>query len=251
MPAQKVAMITGSGSRRIGNTVARTLAERRYSVVLHYHRSANEAAQTVTELESRGVAAMAIEADLRHESDVDRLVQAALTRFGRIDVLVNSAAVWSPKPLEKVTAADVQHHFEVNTLGTFLCSQRVGLVMVEQPEGGSIITIGDWAIGRPYRDYAAYFASKGAIPALTRSLAVELGSRNPRVRVNCILPGPVMLPPDMPQAERDRVVQSTLVKHEGRPENIAQAVLFLIENDFVTGACVPVDGGRSIYAAGE
>src|SRR3989442_4849819 len=105
MPMQKVAMITGSGSRRIGNTVARALAERGYSVVVHYHRSADEAAQTVSELESRGVAALAVDADLRQESDVNRLVQAALARFGRIDVLVNSAAVWTSKPLEQVTAA--------------------------------------------------------------------------------------------------------------------------------------------------
>ena len=90
--------------------------------------------------------------------------------------------------------------------------------------------------------------SKGAIPTLTRSLAVELGTRNPKVRVNCILPGPVMLPPDLPEQERLHSMNATLVKREGRPENIAQAVLCLIDNDFVTGACLPVDGGRTIYA---
>jgi pteridine reductase len=179
------------------------------------------------------------------------MIQQVADRFGRIDVLVNAAAIWEPKPLEQVTAADLRRHFEVNTLGTFFCSQRAGLLMVAQPKGGSIITIGDWAIERPYRNYAAYFPSKGAIPAMTRSLAVELGLRNPNVRVNCILPGPVMLPPDMPHAARETVIDSTLVKREGRPENVAQAVLFLVENDFVTGVCLPVDGGRSIYAAGE
>src|ERR1700735_2958963 len=103
--------------------------------------------------------------------------------------------------------------------------------MVRQPEGGCIVTIGDWAIARPYLHYAAYFPSKGAIPALTRSLAVELGTRNPRVRVNCILPGPVMLPLDLPEAERAQAINGTLVKREGRPEHIAQAVLFLLAND--------------------
>jgi pteridine reductase len=124
----------------------------------------------------------------------------------------------------------------------------VGLAMVRQPDGGSIINFGDWATVRPYMNYAAYFPSKGAIPALTRSLAVELATRNPRVRVNCILPGPVMLPHDLPAAERQQAIAGTLLKREGSPEHIAKAVLHLIDNDFLTGVCLPVDGGRTIYA---
>jgi len=101
-------------------------------------------------------------------------------------------------------------------------------------------------VARPYSDYAAYFPSKGAIPALTRSLAVEFAARNPRVRVNCVLPGPVMLPPDMEPEARAAVLAGTLVNREGTPEHVAHAVLFLLENDFVTGVCLPVDGGRTI-----
>ncbi len=85
---------------------------------------------------------------------------------------------------------------------------------------------------------------------LTRTFSVELASRNPKVRVNCILPGPVMLPADLPENERQRSIAGTLVKHEGSPQNVALAVLHFIDNDFVTGACLPVDGGRTIYAAG-
>src|SRR5262249_6983039 len=155
-----------------------------------------------------------------------------LDRFGRIDVLVTAAAVWQSKPLEEVTAADVRFHFETNALGTFLCCQQVGLAMARQPEGGAIVTIGDWAEARPYLNYAAYFPSKGAVTALTRTMAVELGTRNPKVRVNCILPGPVMLPPDLPEAERRQAINATLVKREGSPENIARAVLAFVENDF-------------------
>ena len=83
---------------------------------------------------------------------------------------------------------------------------------------------------------------------MTRSFAVELGTRNPNVRVNAILPGPVLLPPELPEDERKRAIEATLVKHEGSPANIAQAVLALVENDFITGVCLPVDGGRTIYA---
>jgi pteridine reductase len=178
-------------------------------------------------------------------------LQQALERFGRIDVLVNCAAIWQSKRLEDVTAADVRIHFETNLLGTFLCCQHAGLAMVQQAEGGCIVTLGDWAESRPYLNYAAYFASKGAIPTLTRTLAVELGTRNPRVRVNCILPGPVFLPADLPEAERREAIAATLVQREGRPENIAQAILYLIDNDFVTGDCLRVDGGRTMFARGN
>jgi pteridine reductase len=150
--------------------------------------------------------------------------------------------------LEDIQAIDVKEQFDANLLSTFLCCQQVGLKMTAQPEGGCIINIGDWAEIRPYLDYAAYFPSKGAIPTLSRTFAVELGTRNPNVRVNAILPGPVMLPEDLPEHEKKEAIQATLVKREGKPTHIAQAVLALVENDFITGVCLPVDGGRSVYA---
>jgi pteridine reductase len=247
---KRVAVVTGSGAKRIGSHIVEALAERGYRIVVHYRSSAAEAEESVAELRRRGVEAVAVRADLTNEEEVKRLIAETLARFGRIDVLVNAAAAWKSKRLEDVTAADVRFYFETNTLGTFLCSQHAGLAMAKQPEGGNIITIGDWAVERPYPNYAAYFPSKGAMPTLTRTLAVELGTRNPGVRVNCIMPGPVFLPPDLPQAERDEAINATLVKREGNPWNIAQAVLFFLDNDFVTGVCLPVDGGRSIYAGG-
>lgn len=246
MPAVKVALVTGSAKRRIGRHVADALAGRGYAVVIHYRTSKSDALEAVAAYESRGGAALAIQADLGDENAVRGMIEKTLAHFGRLDVLVNCAAEWKSRKLEDVTAEDVRHNFDVNTLGTFLCSQHAGLAMVKQPEGGSIITVGDWATERPYLDHAAYFVSKGAIPTMTRCLAVELGTRNPNVRVNCILPGPVMLPADLSEAERREAIDGTLLKREGRPENIAQAVLFLIDNDFVTGICLPVDGGRMI-----
>ncbi len=246
----RVALVTGSGKKRVGWHVADALAGRGYNIAVHYRTSANEATETVEHLCDRGVEAVAFQADLADEQAVRDLVRSAQHRFGRLDALVNCAAVYKGKRLEEVTAADVRHNFEANLLGTFLCAQQAGLVMVGQPEGGCIVNFGDWALARPYLNYAPYFATKGAIPALTRCLAVELGTRNPRVRVNCVFPGPVLFPSDMPRAERDEAVRSTLVQHEGRPENVAAAVLFFLENDFVTGVCLPVDGGRTIYAAG-
>ena len=243
---KKVALITGSGKRRVGNVVAAALARRGFSIALHYNRSADEAKQSVEELRGRDVDAEAFEADVSQEADVESMFEQLTERFGRLDVLVTAAAVFSPKSLENVTAEDVRRQFEVNTLGTFLCCRRGGLIMAEQPEGGSIVTMGDWATQRPYPDYAAYFVSKGAVPTLTRTLAVELAKRNPAVRVNCILPGPVMLPENIDSQETKGAIDGTLVKRIGSPRNVAQAVISLIENDFITGVCLPVDGGRML-----
>ena len=242
----KVALVTGSGRRRVGNAVATALAARGYAVALHYNRSAEEARQTVFRLKEQGTRAAAFQADVAEESQVDRLLQQTLDHFGRLDVLVTAAAIWERKTLEETTAEDVRRHFDVNTLGTFLCCRKAGLIMAEQPEGGAIVTVGDWATRRPYPNYAAYFAAKGSIPTLTRCLAVELARRNPRVRVNCILPGPVMLPGDLSESDVNGAVADTLVKRAGSPQHVAQTVVFLVENDFVTGVCLPVDGGRTI-----
>lgn len=247
--ATKTALITGAGKRRVGSFVARALADDGYRLAIHYHNSKAEALEFVAELKSRGVDAIAVAADLADSGAVVQLVQQTLTHFGRIDVLVNCAAIWEPKALEEITAEDVRRHFDINALGTFLCCQHAGLAMVRQPEGGAIVNIGDWAEVRPYLNYAAYFPSKGAVSTMTRSLAVELAARNPRVRVNCILPGPVMLPPDLSDDARHAAIEATLVKREGHPDHIAQAVQLLVHNDFITGVCLPVDGGRSIYSA--
>jgi pteridine reductase len=245
-PNDKVALVTGSGKRRVGNAIVEALAARGYQVAVHYHRSAAEARQTVLRLKEQGLRAQAFQAEVTDEAAVERLFEQIISRFGRLDVLVTAAAIWEPKRLEDVTAADLRRYFDVNALGTFLCCRRAGLIMAGQPEGGAIVTLGDWATERPYANYAAYFPSKGAVPAMTRSLAVELALRNPAVRVNCILPGPVLLPPGLSEDERREAIAGTLVRREGRPENVAHAVLFLVENEFVTGVCLPVDGGRTI-----
>jgi pteridine reductase len=241
----QVALITG-GARRVGAVVARTLASAGYSVVIHANRSIAEAEALAAELTAAGSPSMALAADVRDEAAVRQAVEAVHQTEGRIDALVNCAAIWEAKRLEDTTADDVRENFAVNTLGTFLFCQHVGRIMIDQPTGGAIVNIGDWAIARPYLDHAAYFAAKGSIPTLTRTFAVELASRNPQIRVNCILPGPVMLPADLSPADREEAIAGTLLKREGNPQNVADAALFLLANNFITGVCLPVDGGRSV-----
>lgn len=246
--AAPVAIVTGSGAPRLGHFIAQALAHHGYRLVLHARHHLAAAEKTAAELTAAGHQSIALGGDLCDENAVHSIVERAWEHFGRIDGLVNTAAIWRPKKLEEVRAEDVREHFETNVLGGFLLAQHAGLRMVEQLQGGAIVNFGDWATARPYLDYAAYFPSKGAVEAMTRSLAVELGRRNPKVRVNAILPGPVLFQPTTPVTEKLEAIASTLAQREGDPANVAAAVLLLLQNEFITGVCLPVDGGRTIFA---
>jgi len=215
--SQPVVWVTGSGAKRVGRTVAEHFATRGYDIALHARSS----------------------------------LSAIVREFGRLDAMVHCAAVWDWKALEETTEEDLRDQFEINTLGSYNVAKAAGLAMVGQNNGGRIVLVGDWAVVRPYRDFSAYFVGKGAIETLVRSMAVELASRNPNVHVNGILPGPVMLEASVSQQRADRILQSSLVKRHGRPEDVAQAAHFLATQSFITGVCLPVDGGRSIYAPNE
>jgi pteridine reductase len=241
-----VALVTG-GAVRVGAAIVRTLAARGYRVAIHANTSLSKAQALVEELTDAGHDAAAFGAELRDEDATRAMIDRARRHFGRLDALVNSAATWSPTPIATVMADDVRRFFEVNTIAPFICCQHAGQIMMQQEQGGAIVNIGDWATERPYRDYSAYFAAKGAIPTLTRVFAVELA---PKVRVNAVLPGPVALPETVSEADRRRAIAGTLLRRAGRPQNVADAVVALLENDFITGVCLPVDGGRMIGETG-
>jgi pteridine reductase len=239
---QPVALVTG-GAVRVGRAIVLELASRGYQVAIHANTSLDRAQELAQELTQKGRPAAAFGADLRDEEATRAMIDRARRHFGRLDALVNSAAIWSSTPLEMTAADDVRRFFEVNAMSAFVCCQHAGAIMAEQESGGAIVNVGDWATERPYRDYSAYMISKAAIPTMTRVFAVELA---PRVRVNAVLPGPVLMPENVSEAERRRAIAGTLVGRAGRPENVAHAVAFLLENDFITGVCLPVDGGRTI-----
>ncbi|MGB7343175.1 MAG: SDR family oxidoreductase [Pirellulaceae bacterium] len=244
-----VALITGSGSKRVGRAIAARFARLGCNIALHANTSVQEAEQAATEFqESYGIETIVTQGSLVDDATPDRIVAETHAAFGRIDILVNSAAIWTPTKLQDITAKEMRRYFDINTLGSFLCARAAGERMVMQDSGGAIINIGDWATVRPYMDHAAYFPSKGAIEVMTRSLAVELASRNNRIRVNCIQPGPVLLADDVSDEHQKKIAGSTLVGRVGTAEQVAHAATFLCENDFITGVCLPVDGGRQIYA---
>lgn len=239
---QSVALVTG-GAIRVGAAIVRKLAAQGYRIAVHANTSLDRAQELVAELKHAGHEAVAFGADLRDEDATRAMIDRIHRHFGQLNALVNSAAVWSPTPLEMTAADDLRRYFEINTVATFICCQHAGEIMQQQESGGTIVNIGDWAVERPYRDYSAYFISKGSIPTLTRVFAIELA---PKVRVNAVLPGPVMLPESVSEAERQRAIAGTLLRRAGKAENVAQAVVALLENDFITGVCLPVDGGRTL-----
>lgn len=245
-----LALITGGGRDRIGRVIARDLAAQGYRVVLHYHRSQAAAEEGQREIQEQGGLCEIIQADLTSAAETDRMFRTLREQFPRLDVLVSTASIYNPCPLEEITEEELLRNFQVNTAGSFWAARAAGLWMAEQETGGSIVLFGDAALDLPYCDHAAYFVSKGSIPTLTRVLAVELAARNPRVRVNAIQPGPVLFPPQASEQERQELVAGTLVKNADCPDMVAHAVRFLVENQFVTGTLLPLDGGRNL-APGE
>jgi len=241
-PTGRVALVTGGGGG-LGAAVVRALAARGHAVAIHAHGSLGAARDLAAELVAVGVPSLAVTADLRDDGPVRAMVHRVADHFGRIDALVTCAAIAGGGALEEVSADDLRLLFDVNCVGTFVAAQEAGAVMVRQPEGGCVVTVGDAAVGRPAVGGLPAAPSAGAIPALTRSLAVEFAARNPRVRVNCVLPGGIAPARGLDPQDRAALVAGTLVKREGRPAHVAHAVLFLLENDHLTGVCLPVDGG--------
>lgn len=238
----KTALITG-GAIRVGKSIALALAHRGANIAFSYHSSKEESLKTLLELKSLGVKALAIKADISKVSQVQKLVQKTLKTFGSIEILVNNAAIFYKTPFQEIKETDWDRHIDINLKGTFLCAHKVGLEMLKK-EQGKIINIADWAGLRPYRGYIPYCVSKAGVICLTQALAKTLA---PHIQVNCIAPGPVLLPEDMPDNEIKEIIQGTPLKRVGSAEDIAKTVLFLIEgSDFITGATYHVDGGRYI-----
>ena len=238
----KTALVTGA-ARRVGRVIALTLAGRGARVIITYNQSGAEVATVVREIEAAGVEGLALRADLANSSQVRAMAEQAVAAFGGVDLLVNNAAVYFRTPFDRLTEADWDRTLIPNLKGPFLTSLTLGRHMRARG-AGVIVNIADWAGERPYRDYLPYCVSKAGVIALTRGLALELA---PAVRVNCVCPGPVLLPEDLGADEVAGVIAGTPLGRVGTPEDIARAVAFLAESgDFITGAALMVDGGRLI-----
>ena len=236
------ALITG-GAKRVGKGIALALAKQNAQVAISYQTSSNEAEKTVNELQALGVKALAVAADVSKANEVEHLIKTVHRTLGGLDILINNAAIYEETPFDKLTEKEWDRPLEINLKGTFLCAKAASEVMRKQGRG-KIINIADWSGIRPYKNYLPYCVSKAGVIALTKALALELA---PTIQVNCICPGPVLLPETYGKKEREAVIQETPLARLGSPEDIAAAVMFFIQgSDFVTGAILPVDGGRLI-----
>lgn len=238
----RVVLITG-GARRVGQAIALALAHRGAAIVISYRTSVREALETVERIERAGGLAVAFPAELTSAGEVKRLIDRIGRRFGRLDVLVNSAAVFDRVPFDRLTERDWDAALDTNLKGSFLCALHASRLM-RRHGGGKIVNLADWAGVRPYRHYLPYCVSKAGVIGLTKALAVELA---PTIQVNAIAPGPILPPPEMSAAQRRRIARRVPLRRWGSPQDIANTVLFLIEGtDFMTGSVVFVDGGQLV-----
>ena len=236
----RTALVTGA-AKRVGRSIALRLAREGAHIQLHYHTSRQEAETTAAEIRSLGVSCKLLAADLSDPAEVQRLLDEVRS-IGTPDIVVNSASLFYKTPLGQTDGQDWEKLLDTNLRAPFFISQALGRSMQEK-RSGAIVNIADWSGFRPYRDYPAYCASKGGLITLTRALARDLA---PDVRVNAVAPGPVLLPPDFTEAEKEAVTRQTAVGRIGTPEDVASAVAYLLDNDFVNGSVLVVDGGRSI-----
>jgi pteridine reductase len=235
----KVALVTGA-ARRIGAAIARRLHAAGANVVLHYRGADADAAQLEKDLNAaRAGSALKLKGDLLAPVAPKALVDAALQRFARLDILVNNASAFYPTAVGRIELGHWEELIGSNLRAPLFLSQAAAPQLALA--GGAIVNIADIHAERPF-----YSIAKAGLVALTRSLALELA---PGVRVNAVAPGAIAWPEDgqFAPGERERIVASTPLRRTGDPAEIAQAVHFLCTAPFVTGQVVAVDGGRSIY----
>ena len=238
----QVALVTGAG-RRIGRVIALTLGRAGADVVVHYNESKQGALDTVREIESLGSQAMAARADVSRPKQVAALFRAVEKQFGRLDLLVNNAGIFFPGKWDQLSEDDWDKVLGTNLKGAFFCAQAAARIMQRQGHG-RIVIISSLGGLQAWPDYIHYCASKAGVVSLTRCLAKALA---PRIQVNSVAPGTILFPGSRRDATTERIIQAIPLRKAGRPEDIAEMVLFLAtRSDFITGQVFAVDGGKSI-----
>ena len=238
----KVALVTGGG-RRIGRVIALTLARGGAHVVVNYNRSRAEAQAAAREIAALGVQAAALHADVSRPLQVEAMFRKLEKRFGRLDILVNNAAVFFPRAWNELKEKDWDQILGTNLKGAFFCAQAAARLMMRQ-KSGAIINISSLGGLQAWPDYMHYCSSKAAVIMLTRCLAKALA---PHVRVNSVAPGAILVPGEAHSAMIENVIRTTPLEKAGGAQDIADVVLFLATHaGFITGQVFAVDGGKSI-----
>ena len=236
----KTALVTGSG-RRVGRALALALGEAGANVAVHYNGSESDAHEAVKAIRTLGGEAGAFQADLESSQSPGALVRAVVERFGGLDILVNNASLFSAGRFEDTSVDEWDRYMAVNARAPFLLAQAM-FVALPQGAPGKVINLSDWRTARAKR--FAYGASKAALSGLTRSLAVSMA---PNVQVNELALGAILPPADIePRPPEQMETNLGPAARMGTLNEVAQAMLSLIENDFITGETLHIDGGRHI-----
>jgi len=239
----KVALVTGAG-RRVGRVIAEQLGRRGARVAVHYRTSSDEADEVVANIKKNGGEAKAFQADLCSVPDLQLMVRNVEVDLGYVDVLVNNASEFFETPLSTASDEDYDRLMDTNLKAPFRLSRRIAPTMLNRANRGSgkIINIIDVHAERYLKRHLAYCVSKAGLLMLTTGLARELA---PSVQVNAVSPGTVLFPEAYDDAQRDALRKSIPLGREGVPDDVAGAVLYLVEAEYVTGEVIHVDGGRS------
>jgi pteridine reductase len=236
----RVALVTGAG-HRVGRVIAQALGARGMHVVVHYHGAAAGAEHTAQQISMQGGTASVAQADLTVITEAERLIDDVLTHHGELFVLVNSAAIMLRTPIGEVTVEDWDEMFALNVRAPFFLAQRAAPALREV--GGAIVNIADLAAFETWPAYVPHGMTKAAVVQMTRGLARSLA---PNVRVNAVAPGAVLLPEGWTDEDAERLRSTTPLERIGDPADVAKAVLYLVDAEYVTGEVIRVDGGRHI-----
>jgi len=238
--AGRVALVTGAG-RRVGRALAIALARRGATVAVHFHESERGARDTAALIGQQGGRAETFHADLTEASAPEVLIDAVVRSMGQLDVLVNSAAIMVRTPLAEVTTGQWDRIMALNLRAPFFLARAAAPHL--RPRRGAVVNIADLAAFETWPAYVPHGLSKAALVHMTRSLARVLA---PEIRVNAIAPGTVLLPDDWNAADAERLDRTTPLARQGSPDDVASALLFLLDAEYVTGETIIVDGGRHI-----
>ena len=240
-PTGRVALVTGAG-RRLGQAIALGLAESGFDLAIHHHTAGAGAVETADGVRALGLRAELFAADLADAHAARRLPDDVAERFGRLDVLVNSAAVFPREPLEAVTPESWDATLAVNLRACFFTAQGAAPHLRRAGGKGRIVNIADVAAFQPWPSYIPYGISKAGVVLLTKSLARALA---PLVTVNAVAPGGVLPPEDWTPEQRERFAATTPLERLGSAADVVGAVRYFVElGDWVTGTVLTVDGGR-------
>lgn len=237
--AGKVALVTGAG-RRLGAAIAGGLLDRGMDLALHHHASGDGATELAALAARNGRRAEKFSADLRDPRAAKALPERVAAKFGRLDVVINSAAIMVRQPVAEVTPDSWDATMDLNLRAAFFCAQ--GALPALRAAKGRIINIADVAAFEPWPEYPVHCVSKAGVVMLTKSLARSLA---PDITVNAVAPGAVLLPDEWDEPTRRHFAETTPLKRLGSPADVVRAVLYLLEGgDYVTGEVLVVDGGR-------